>query len=136
MSTVDEVRTPSLLLCVLLIFVIKCSLKALGFSRTITSIRRRTEGIPERSLRSPDGVMSTERVVALAAALYPGRAKCLERSLALYYLLRCQGVPVRYRQGIHPYPFQAHAWIEYGGEVINDVPEHVRKFARLPDELS
>ena len=34
-----------------------------------------------------------------------------------------------------PYPFQAHAWIEYRGEVVNDVPEHAGFFARLPEQL-
>jgi hypothetical protein len=36
---------------------------------------------------------------------------------------------------VQPYPFQAHAWIEYQGEVVNDVPEHARFFARLPEQL-
>jgi hypothetical protein len=135
LSIADEIRTPSLQRCVLLIFAIKWSLRARGFGPTITAIRRRIEGIPETRVSASIVVTSTEHVVALAAAVYPGRAKCLERSLALYYLLRRQGVVVRYCQGVHPYPFQAHAWIEYQGEVINDVPEHVRKFARLPDQL-
>ncbi len=32
------------------------------------------------------------------------------------------------RLGIQRYPFMAHAWVEYRGEPINDVPEHVRIF--------
>jgi hypothetical protein len=71
----------------------------------------------------------------MAAAFYPGRAECLERSLVLYYILRRQGVRVRYCHGVQPSPLTAHAWIEYGGEVINDVPEHVKEFSRLPDQL-
>jgi transglutaminase-like putative cysteine protease len=71
----------------------------------------------------------------MAGALYLGRAKCLEQSLALYYLLRRQGVAVAYCQGVQPYPFRAHAWVEYRGQVINDVPEHARFFARLPEQL-
>ena len=53
----------------------------------------------------------------------------------LYYLLRKQGVAVQYCQGVQPHPFLAHAWIEYGGEPINDVPEHVTFFTRLPAQL-
>ena len=71
----------------------------------------------------------------MAGALYPGRALCLEQSLALYYLLRRRGVPVRYCQGVQPYPFEAHAWVEYGGTPINDVIDHVTLFARFPDQL-
>jgi hypothetical protein len=74
-------------------------------------------------------------MVALAGALYPGRARCLEQSLVLYYLLRGRGVAARYCQGVQPNPFQAHAWIEYRGEIITDVEEHVARFARLPDQL-
>lgn len=71
----------------------------------------------------------------MAGAFYPGRARCLEQSLALYYLLRRQGVAVKYCHGVQFYPFQAHAWIEYEGSVINDVAPHVKHFARFPDQL-
>jgi hypothetical protein len=46
-----------------------------------------------------------------------------------------RGVAVRYCQGMHPYPFAAHAWITYRGQVINDVPEHVKHFTPFPDQL-
>jgi hypothetical protein len=82
-----------------------------------------------------DAVRGAARSVAMAAALYPGRARCLEQSLVLYYLLRRRGVAVRYRQGVMPHPFQAHAWIEYDGEVITDVAEHAAQFSSLPDQL-
>jgi hypothetical protein len=36
---------------------------------------------------------------------------------------------------VRPYPFQAHAWIEYRGSVVNDLPEHVAQFARFPRQL-
>jgi hypothetical protein len=82
-----------------------------------------------------ESILATEHSVAMAGALYPGRALCLEQSLVLYYILRRQGVAVRYRQGVIAFPFEAHAWIEYLGEVINDVPEHARRFVPLPDQL-
>ena len=71
----------------------------------------------------------------MAGAFYPGRALCLEQSLLLYDVLRRQGVPAKYCQGVKLHPFQAHAWIEYQGQVINDVPEHVKGFARLHEQL-
>jgi hypothetical protein len=80
-------------------------------------------------------VKAAERAVALASALYPGRAKCLEQSLVLYYLLRRRGIAVQYCQGVMAYPFEAHAWVEYAGEVLNDVQEHAVSFARLPAPL-
>lgn len=78
---------------------------------------------------------ATERAVAMAGALYPGRALCLEQSLVLYYLLRRQRVAVRYCQGIQPHPFEAHAWVEYEGKPLNDVAEHAKLFTRFPDQL-
>jgi hypothetical protein len=73
-------------------------------------------------------VAASEYAVAMAAALYPGHAACLERSLTLYWHLRRAGVPVAYRMGVQMYPFLAHAWVERDGVPINDVPEHVRLF--------
>jgi hypothetical protein len=129
------VRVPSVLRCALMIATVKLMLKTRDFSGTAAWIRRRVEGVPEATGVDPAVVKAAEWSVATAGALYPGRAKCLEQSLTLYYLLRRQGVAVRYCQGMQPYPFQAHAWVEYRGEVINDVPEHAVAFSRLPDQL-
>jgi hypothetical protein len=68
----------------------------------------------------------------MAAAFYPGRALCLERSLTLFYFARLAGVPVTYHHGVQPLPFAAHAWVEYDGHVINDTDEHVITYRRLP----
>jgi hypothetical protein len=73
----------------------------------------------------------SERRVALACAFYPGRALCLERSWVLYYLLRHQGIDVRFATGVKVDPFGAHAWVEYQGVPLNDVAEHVALYARL-----
>lgn len=130
-----SLRVPSAFRCGLLIVWIKLLLRSRGYEGTLAWIRQGTADIPVSTLPALEAVRSAEYAVALAGALYPGRAKCLEQSLTLYCLLRRQGVAARYCQGVQPYPFQAHAWIEYRGEVINDVPEHVRQFARLPEQL-
>ena len=128
-------RVPSVLRCILAIFALKTSLKIRGYVWTLAWIRRDVASIP--LLRDVDTafVKTAEWSVAMAAAFYPGRAQCLERSLVLYYLLRRQGIPVQYCHGVQPFPLVSHAWIEYQGEVINDVPERVREFARFPDQL-
>jgi hypothetical protein len=112
----------------LIIGTLKIALKVLGFERTWRWIRGRAERTPLRSDVDPVVVAAVEYKVALAAALYPGRALCLERSLTLYSYLRRRGVAVRYRMGVQMYPFGAHAWVEYRGQAINDVPEHVKQF--------
>jgi len=130
-----ELRVPSVLRCGLMIFALKVLLKTRGFVATLEWVRRRTEGVPQATAASVNLVQSAEHAVAMAGAFYPGRARCLEQSLVLYYVLRRRGVSVKYCQGVRPYPFQAHAWIEYHGVVINDVAEHAQLYARLPDQL-
>ena len=133
--TVREVRVPSVLRSGLMIAALKLSLRVRGYKRTIEWIRRRVESVPQRADVAPTVVKAAEWWVAMAAAFYPGRAECLERSLVLYYILRRQGVPVRYCHGVQPWPLISHAWVEYRGEVVNDVPERVNEFSRLPDQL-
>ena len=68
---------------------------------------------------------ATVRAVATVAALYPGRARCLEQSMTLYWMFRRRGVGVRLRLGAQPYPFEAHAWIEYRGEPLSEDREQL-----------
>jgi hypothetical protein len=129
------IRTPSVLTAGLMIFAVKTALGICGYGPVIRWIRGRLESVPAMAAVDPEVVKTSERAVAMAGALYPGRALCLEQSLVLYYFLRRQGVAVKHCHGVIPRPFQAHAWIEYQGEVINDVPEHARQFVRLPAQL-
>ncbi len=131
----NEIRVPSALESGIMIAALKLSLRVRGYKRTITWIRRRVEHAPVRTDVPPTVVKAAEWWVAMAAAFYPGRAECLERSLVLYYVLRRQGVPVRYCHGVQPWPLMSHAWVEYRGQVVNDVPERVKEFSRLPDQL-
>jgi hypothetical protein len=129
------VEIPSVLRCGLTMSFVKLMLRILGFAGTLAWICHEVAHVLDSASVDVEMVKRAEHAVALAGALYPGRALCLEQSLTLYYLLRRQGVAVKYCQGVQPYPFEAHAWIEYRGEVITDVPEHVSHFARLPDQL-
>lgn len=131
----NEIRVPSVLQSGIMIAALKLSLKVRGYKRTIEWIRRRVEHVPARADVDPMVVKAAEWWVAMAAAFYPGRAQCLERSLVLYYILRRQGVPVKYCHGVQPWPLISHAWVEYRDEVVNDVPERVNEFSRLPDQL-
>lgn len=130
-----DIIVPSVLYCALAIMVAKAFLRAIRFGGTIAWLRRRVGARPLRTWTDRKVVLDTSWAVALAGALYPGRAKCLEQSLVLYFLLRRHGVSVTYCHGIHPFPFQAHAWVEYESQPINDVPEHTRSYTRLPDLL-
>jgi hypothetical protein len=127
---------PSLLRCGLTIFLMKALLRIRGFGPTIEWVRAQVVRVPIATRVDDKMVSASERMVALACALYPGRAQCLERSLVLYYLLRRQGVDVRLVNGVKVDPFGAHAWVQYRGEPINDVREHVELYTALPDARS
>ncbi len=129
------VTTPSVLRCGLMIVGFKALLRTRRFAGTIRWIRQRVVGIPAGRSAPMKTVSDVAWAVAVAGALYPGRAQCLEQSLVLYYVLRRRGVAVDYCQGVQPFPFQAHAWIEYSGQCVNDVVEHTKRYARLPDLL-
>jgi len=121
--------------CALLITWFKGLLRSRGFLGTLEWVRHRIEPVSATTETAIETVKAVERAVAMAGAFYPARAQCLEQSLTLYYLLRRQGVAAVYCQGVLPYPLQAHAWIEYQGKVINDVPEHAEMFSLLPGQL-
>jgi hypothetical protein len=129
-------KVPSVLWCGLLIAWFKGLLRIRRIQGTLDWIRQRTESLPAAAETGLETVRAFEYAVAMAAALYPGRAKCLEQSLTLYYLLRRQGVNVKFIMGVQVYPFGAHAWVEYRGEPVTDVAEHVSWFVPLPGALS
>ena len=108
--------------------VLKSLLATAGFGRTWRWIQLRAQRTPLRHDVDAARISDVEHAVAMAAALYPGHAACLERSLLLYWYLRRAGVPVAFRMGVQMYPFLAHAWVEHGERPINDLLEHVRQF--------
>jgi Transglutaminase-like superfamily len=123
---------PSVTRSLVVIAVIKARLRVTGLGPTLRWIRRRELPTPQTTLAPNAFIVASEYAVAMAAALYPGRALCLERSLALFYFARRAGIPVTYHHGVQPQPFAAHAWVEYSGQVINDTNEHVHTYRRLP----
>lgn len=132
---VGNLRPPSILRCGLAILAVKVALNMRGFDWTIAWIERRVKDVVASGTFDTQCVRTAESSVATAGALYPGRARCLEQSLVLYYLLRSQGVAVQYRQGVQSHPFVAHAWVEYRNVPVNDVIEHVQLYAPLPSPL-
>jgi transglutaminase-like putative cysteine protease len=125
-------RAPSFLTSFATIALTDLALRRLGFARSVALARR--FGKPRRAENDrPELTDKVCRRLALAAVFYPGRARCLEQSLALYVLLRRRGVPVRLRLGVQPYPFNAHAWVELNGAPLNERVETVRQFVPFED---
>ncbi len=54
--------------------------------------------------------------------------ECKERSLACLALARESGIAAEMIVGVTHNPLQGHVWVEAGGRVISDNPEHCRPF--------
>lgn len=127
---------PSIVVWMLLLFAVKSSLHFLGFQRTIRILRATAGRAPLLPLTDHTVVTAAADAISMAAAVFPGRALCLEQSLALYLWLRRRGAPVALRLGVQACPFQAHAWVEYEGEPVNEDREWLKRFTLMPSMLS
>ena len=75
------------------------------------------------------------RMVRAAAANGPYRATCLPQSLTVWWLLRRGGIAGQLRLGVRKEAncFEAHAWVEVEGLVLNDqqdVPQRYPPFTQ------
>lgn len=124
-------RAPGVLACMGVLLSMDIVTRAIGLRRTFMLLRRFTSDLPEpHDVQST--VMATAQRVALAAAFYPRRARCLEQSLALFVLLRRRGVRAELRLGVQPRPFYAHAWVEVGGRPISEAEDLPLTLATFP----
>jgi hypothetical protein len=108
---------------------IQLSLRLRGFGWTARQLAARSTGAP----RAP--IVQEARSAAEAIALVAGRrvvgARCLGRSLLLWFLLRRRGIDAEVvigaqapQKGI----LSAHAWVEVAGEPVNDVADVRERF--------
>lgn len=123
-------KTPSIARSALALLAVRARLKLRGFGPSVAWARRAGDR-PARGRLAEAEVERAAYHVAVAAAFFPGRAVCLEQSLALYVLLRRRGVPAELRVGVQVYPFYAHAWVELDGRPVNEDPETVARFRPL-----
>jgi hypothetical protein len=127
-----DLRPPSTGRCFLLLLAIRAALRVLGFGRTHRIVLRLARGGAAAATGCLPTVNATAERVSMAAAFIPGRALCLEQSLALYLLLRRRGIQAALRLGVQAYPFAAHAWVEHAGEPVKEAAEFLQRFAVLP----
>lgn len=86
---------------------------------------------------SPDRIRRIARLVDAAANRQPVKIRCLTRSLALGWMLRRRNVNVKLRIGIRRSgPLDAHAWLEWQGEVLHDPAGQAEAYAVLPGALA
>jgi hypothetical protein len=81
--------------------------------------------------REPDDVKRICSAVDVACVWYWKQVNCLQRSAATACLLRRHGTKAQMVTGSRPTPFQAHAWVEVDGRVVNDKPGVKENYAVL-----
>lgn len=123
----EKGSAPVLLTMRIVVFflVLDVAFRWLGFERVRSWVMRRSEARPrhEECQSIDELVMRSYRAVVAATAVYYRRRKdCLPRALAIYHFLRARGAPVEFRLGVKKFPFSAHAWVEYRGQVVDISP--------------
>jgi hypothetical protein len=125
---------------VLLLLLVRSSLRLRGYGKTFTSLQKRVHS-HETSLETRpevrEAVHLTCRMVRAAVHHSLNQFTCLEESLTLWYLLREQGIPVCLRIGVRKEKaeFEAHAWVEHGGEALNQLEALHHHYAAFDREL-
>jgi Transglutaminase-like superfamily len=78
------------------------------------------------------------RIERASARRFPFRTNCLEQSLVLLWLLRQRGIGAELRIGGRKEAnrFEAHAWVELEGAVLNDAGETHLHFVPFQDQVS
>jgi hypothetical protein len=112
--------------CFIQIVLVKLSLSVFGFGRTVS--RYEEEPLAQSVARTAADESLVECMahrVAAGAALFPGRALCLEQSLVLHRALCRLGIASRLRFGVHPDPFAGHVWVEVNGSAVNEMAENL-----------
>jgi transglutaminase superfamily protein len=104
-------------------------LRIAGFERFLRAVR----SWPTLGARRQDSEASRwiSAAVDRAATHYFKRAWCLQRSATNVCLLRLCGIEAELVIGARKLPFVAHAWVEVGGQVINNSPLVRERYAVL-----
>lgn len=132
-DVVPNARAPSALRCAITLAAAALTLRVLGLRRALAIARWMARQVPPVAQPTMQILELSARRIRTAAAFLPCRVLCLEQSLATYLVLRRSGIGVRLRLGAQPYPFAAHAWVEYEGEPVSDDLDRVAMFVPFDD---
>jgi len=111
-------------------------LRLLGLPRFWALLQR--VPLAERPQVNFSQVQALSRLVNVAAHRTLGPRSCLTRSLLLGWLLRRRGIPATLRIGVRLVggSLEAHAWVEYEGQPVNERPDVGLQFASFGDLVS
>ena len=121
------------LTCVAVLVFVRAVLAIAGYSKTRRLIERLSAVSAGVSWAHEDFAHAEALSLRICrcAVFLPSRAVCLEQSLALYLLLRRQGMCPEIRLGVRPLPFSAHAWVELNGVPVNEDLGFTRTFVTV-----
>jgi len=112
--------------------IVAASLKTVGLRRTQSWLTRNSLGrIVPPTEQTRANVRRATQMVAVACRLHPLRSSCLPRTIVLWSLLRRRGIEADVRIGVRcdtEGAVKAHAWLEWNGEVLNDVADVVGQY--------
>jgi len=109
-------------------------IRVAGYRRWKSVLESLTTGSIQRANSGDSAVLGSARAIARfqgsAARHLFLRTNCLEQSLALCCLLHRRGIGAELRIGARKEDnkFEAHAWVELGGEVLSPVSDPHRHF--------
>jgi hypothetical protein len=108
-------------------------LRTIGYARTVR-LGERLAGHRAPPVDAEARASSTNRLVAVAASRLPLPTTCLSRCIALWFLLRLQGVATEIEIGVRAggEPLDAHAWVVRDGRVLNDLEDVRERYQVLP----
>jgi len=118
--------------------LISVSLKMRGFGATQEFLLRFLPIVPQASQQNSIHMVGdlkrtelTSRMVNAAIRHVWRASTCLEKSLALWWLLRRQGIACELRIGARKQggKFEAHAWLERDGVAVNEPQQEHRHYA-------
>ena len=119
----------------LLLPLTKLGLRCFGFQLAKNWIEKLSSPVNQKVVPKRDdqlGVAMRVTRAVLSAQLHgPVSPNCLERSLTLWWILRNEGVNGELHIGARKQEAQleAHAWVEWGGRVLNDGEEVRHEYA-------
>jgi hypothetical protein len=113
--------------------LVDLGLRLLSFRRVIGRAQRPLG--PAGQPTAPDVARAQQYAAWLfyASRFHPAQPQCLHRSLALHFWLRHDHLPSEVRIGVKKAAgtLAAHAWVECGGQVIDDAPDAVQSFTLI-----
>lgn len=108
-------------------------LELFGLKRLLARIQRLVPNAPQLPQPGLQEIQTYTQLFSAVAQRWPLPLKCLGRSVALCWLLRQQGIDATVHIGVRKENdgLDAHAWVQIGDFVINDMENVAERYTRV-----